>query len=136
MHTIKNYNDPPQSGYDGSAFLLDPFTYAYWNARISHNGGPPENYAGQYSTEIVAEKAKGFLKEALADDKPWFLTAAPIAPHSDVKIDPPTFEVSPPPYPERHAHLFKDYHIPRTANFNPEKVCFLLDPQSALHYTC
>ncbi|KAJ5711715.1 Arylsulphatase, partial [Penicillium malachiteum] len=26
MHTIQNYNSPPQSGYDGSAFILDPFT--------------------------------------------------------------------------------------------------------------
>ncbi|KAJ5711716.1 hypothetical protein N7488_005872 [Penicillium malachiteum] len=37
-------------------------------------------------------------------------------------IAPPIFEVSPPPYPERHAHLFKDYQIPRTPYFNPDKA--------------
>ncbi|CAH0045966.1 unnamed protein product [Clonostachys solani] len=118
-HTVDNYNAPYAGGFNGSDFLLDPHTYQYRNATMTRNGGPPVNYAGEYSPDITAEKAYGFLHEALSHDNPFFLVHAPIAPHSNVHFF-PEFLADKPMYADRHAHLFKDYHIPRTENFNPE----------------
>lgn len=134
-HNIDNYNNPHVNGFNGSDFLLDPFTYDYWHARMTRNGAPPEDYSGQYSPDVIAEKASGFLDQAMENDAPFFLTVAPIAPHSNIFGAPaltdsysaalapggPGFAI--PEYAPRHAHLFKDYEIPRGENFNPEKVC-------------
>lgn len=121
-HSVDNYNAPYALGYNGSDFILDPYTYEYYNAHMSRNGGKPVSYKGQYSPDVTAEKAYGFLEEATQHSDPWFLTIAPIAPHSLVKLEPPEeYLADTPQYAERHAHLFKEYKIPRGANFNPEK---------------
>ncbi|TVY81869.1 Arylsulfatase [Lachnellula suecica] len=116
-HTIFNYDNPVAGGFTGSDFLLDPFTYQYYNAVLSRNGRKPVSYAGQYSPDVIAEKAFGFLEEAMADEKPFFIAIAPIAPHSEVS----TGNFSQPQYAPRHADLFTDYKVPRTKNFNPDK---------------
>ncbi|KAH0257183.1 Arylsulphatase, partial [Aureobasidium melanogenum] len=135
-HTINNYNQPFVKGYNGSDFLLDPFTYDYWHARMTRNGETPKDYSGQYSPDVVADKAYGFLEEAIEGDAPWFVTVAPIAPHSNIVAHPPSGPVNElevlapgpvnkfaiPEYAPRHAHLFKDYKIPRTEDFNPEEA--------------
>jgi N-acetylglucosamine-6-sulfatase len=78
------------------------------------------SYQGLYSPDVIAEKAYGFIDEAALHPEPWFLGIAPIAPHSNAvfRTSPPVG--SPPKYAPRHAHLFKDYVIPRTSNFNPD----------------
>lgn len=87
------------------------------------------NYAGKYNTDILAEKAYGFLDDAASVGNPFFLTIAPIAPHSDVSFTGKgAFENSGyffrAPIPaKRHEHLFNDVKVPRTANFNPKRVC-------------
>ncbi|KAG9887988.1 Arylsulphatase, partial [Aureobasidium melanogenum] len=135
-HTINNYNEPFVKGYNGSDFLLDPFTYDYWHARMTRNGEAPKDYSGQYSPDVVADKAYGFLEEAIEGDAPWFVTVAPIAPHSNIVAHPPSGRINElevlapgpvnkfaiPEYAPRHAHLFKDYKIPRTEDFNPEEA--------------
>lgn len=119
-HTVDNFDSMPVKGYTGSEFILDPFTYQYYNVSMTRNGEPPVNYAGEYSPDITAEKAYGFLEDALShDEKPFFLTVAPVAPHADVTLY-PKMKAGPPAVAERHRHLFKDYQIPRTPNFNPE----------------
>ncbi len=83
---------------------------------------------------MLKGKALGFLDDAAAnaDERPFFLGIAPVAPHSNVESA--TFDHVPdnlddieqfvkfgPPIPaERHAHLFADVTIPRTPNFNPD----------------
>lgn len=133
-HNIDNYNKPAVKGFNGSDFLLDPYTYDYWHAKMTRNGAAPEDYSGQYSPDIIAEKANGFLDQAIQNDDPFFLVVAPVAPHSNILGDatfsdsysaamapgPPGFAI--PEYAPRHAHLFKDYKIPRGENFNPDKV--------------
>jgi hypothetical protein len=121
-HSVDTYNAPYAGGYNGSDFILDPHTYEYYNAQMTRNGAPPVSYKGQYSPDVTAEKAYGFLEEATQHKEPWFLTVAPIAPHSNIQLE-PDYVPDMPRYAERHAHLFKDYSIPRDANFNPEKVC-------------
>lgn len=132
--SVNNYNKPFANGFNGSDFLLDPYTYDYWHAKMTRNGATPEDYPGQYSPDVVAEKAYGFLDEAMGNDEPFFLIVSPVAPHSNIfgaprvsnsyssaKASYPEFTI--PEYAPRHAHLFKDYQIPRGENFNPEKVC-------------
>lgn len=81
-HTAENCVSMPVSGFNGSDFLVDPYTYDYWTPGFSHNNGPVEIHNGTYSTDIVAEKSLGHLDEALADDRPFFVGIAPIGPHS------------------------------------------------------
>ncbi|KAK2732333.1 hypothetical protein FQN57_002949 [Myotisia sp. PD_48] len=119
-HDVNNYNAPYAGGFNGSDILLDPFTYEYYNGKMSRNGGEPVSYKGQYSPDVVAEKAYGFLDEASMHSEPFFLGIAPIAPHSHISLDP--FKGDMPKYHPRHAHLFKDYKIPRTRNFNPQEA--------------
>ncbi|KAK3112976.1 hypothetical protein LTR53_010186 [Teratosphaeriaceae sp. CCFEE 6253] len=118
-HNVDNYNAPYVKGFNGSDFLLDPYTYEYYRAHMTRNGAPPVSYEGQHSPDVVADKAYDFLDEATSHPEPWFLAVAPIAPHSDVRfVQPSQFNMA--KYAPRHAHLFKDYKIPRTADFNPD----------------
>lgn len=120
FHSVENYNQPYAKGFNGSDFLLDPFTYQYWNAKISHNGEEPVSYAGQYSTDVVAEKSVAWLKEALQEDEPFFLTVSPIAPHSNwvIDVEHDVSYLEEPKSAPRHQHLFSDYVIPRDPSFN------------------
>jgi hypothetical protein len=78
----------------------------------------------------MAEKAYGFLEDGIRDleNKPFFLTVAPVGPHSNVGMkpavpgEPRSALFSEPVSAERHKHLFKDVIVPRTDNFNPEQV--------------
>ncbi|KAL3494141.1 Six-hairpin glycosidase-like protein [Aspergillus germanicus] len=120
-HSVETYNDPFVKGFNGSDFLLDPFTYSYWNSTYQRNHEPPKSYAGHYTTDVTEEKALGFLDDALEDaSRPFFLTVAPIAPHFDQQPDRPagTPPQAPVPAP-RHAHLFPDARVPRVPSFNP-----------------
>ncbi|KAI0833080.1 Arylsulphatase [Hypoxylon sp. FL0890] len=132
VHTVENYNSPAPGGFTGSDFLLDPYTYNYLNSTFQRNGEGPRSYEGYYSTDVLAEKAYGLLDEAVDAGKPFFLVAAPIAPHANVVMnktahdaprDPDNlpFEFTEPVPAERHRHLFKGEKVPRTANFNPDQ---------------
>jgi arylsulfatase A-like enzyme len=88
---------------------------------MTRNEAPPASYKGQYSPDVTAAKAAAFLDEALThQDRPWFVVHAPVAPHSNFQLE-GTMESDAPRYAARHAHLFKNYKIPRNENFNPEK---------------
>lgn len=69
----------------------------------------------------------GFLDDAAKDDKPFFLVAAPNAPHSNVAwsgngLHDGEFTFTAPIAAERHKDLFPDAIVPRTDNFNPKEV--------------
>ncbi|KAG4413483.1 hypothetical protein IFR04_013384 [Cadophora malorum] len=125
-HTVKNWNSPHPAGWTSSDFLLDPHTYQYLNATFQRNSHPPVSHPGEYSTDILASKAYGLLAEGVDSGNPFFLTVAPIAPHSDVKPFPTVpgkdheVHMTAPIPAERHKHLFPSAKVPRTANFNPD----------------
>ena len=130
-HTIDNYASPYPAGFTGSDFLLDPYTYEYLNATMQRNKDLPVSYEGQYSTDVMTAKALEFLDDALKQQKPYFLTVAPTAPHSNVNIKDNIIDgnfsehsvtQSPPIPADRHKHLFKDVVVPRKPNFNPDQV--------------
>ncbi|OAA57553.1 arylsulfatase [Niveomyces insectorum RCEF 264] len=136
-HTVENYNAPRARGWTQSDFLLDPFTYRYLNASYQRNGDPPVSYEGQYTVDVLAEKAFGFLEDAAAageaEGTPFFLGIAPVAPHSNVELtvdrgrggdfqDIIDAKFTPPVAAQRHEHLFADVAVPRTAHFNPAQA--------------
>jgi arylsulfatase A-like enzyme len=130
---VDNYASPFPAGWNGSDFLVDPFTYMYLNASFQRNRDPPVSYEGQHSVDVLAQKAFGFLDDAAKGDRPFFLGIAPVAPHSNVAAklwdrlpDKPedindVMAFTPPIPAERHRHLFKDVKVPRTPHFNPEQ---------------
>ncbi|APA06985.1 hypothetical protein sscle_02g017550 [Sclerotinia sclerotiorum 1980 UF-70] len=124
-HTVDNWNSPHPAGWTSSDFLLDPFTYQYYNSTFQRNEHPPVSHEGEYSTDVLAQKAYGLLDEGVQSGKPFFLVAAPIAPHSNVGPDafkPGEGILMTTPLPaERHKHLFPSAKVPRNANFNPDK---------------
>jgi N-acetylglucosamine-6-sulfatase len=130
-HTVDNWNSPHPAGWTSSDFLLDPHTYQYLNATFQRNENPPVSYEGSYSTDVLAEKAYGLLDEGVNSRQPFFLTVAPVAPHSNVNAS--TFKnpdgggdnlddvhMTAPIPAERHKHLFPGAKVPRKANFNPD----------------
>lgn len=128
---VSNYDKPHAAGWTGSDFLLDPFTYEYRNATFQRDHDPPIPHEGEYSTDVVAAKAYGYLDDAVAARKPFFLTVAPVAPHSNVHIIDRNIHgnysgasaVQSPPVPaERHRDLFREARVPRTPAFNPDSV--------------
>lgn len=129
-HTVDNYNMPFPNGYNSSDFLLDPYTYSYLNSTYQRDFEPPVSYEGRYTTDILKEKALGFLNSAIDHEDPFFLTIAPVAPHSNVlSNDGPIvpgadLSFSAPISAERHKHLFENVKIPRTPNFNPDEVIY------------
>lgn len=86
---------------------------------MTHNGEPPVSFEGKYSPDVMAEQALGFIDHAASQREPFFIAVAPIAPHSNMRLREPR-RFARPEYAERHAHLFKDYKIPRNENFNPD----------------
>jgi arylsulfatase A-like enzyme len=107
----------------------------YLNASFQRNRDPPVSYTGQHSVDVLTQKALGFINDAAANPRPFFLGIAPVAPHSNVRAslfdgDNPTDNLDDiddlvsftPPIPaKRHAHLFANVTVPRTPNFNPDR---------------
>lgn len=75
--------------------------------------------------DVITRKALGFLDAAVEGERPFFVTIAPVAPHSNV--DPRAIQsgevtMSAPIPMERHQHLFDNVTVPRTKHFNPNEV--------------
>lgn len=127
-HTVDNYNSPYVAGFNGSDFLLDPFTYSYLNSTYQRNRDTPVSYEGHYSVDVTANKSIGFLEDALAGQRPFFLVAAPIGPHSNVNPNLGTetihgsLRMTAPIPADRHKDLFEGVKVPRTKHFNPDEV--------------
>lgn len=147
-HSMTTYNKPYPRGWNGSDFLLDPYTYEYLNATMQRNierhgkdaiHEKPRSYEGQYVTDVLADKSMAFLDDAIhrrykpgGSERPFFLTIAPTSPHSNVHINTDlsgghggkykknTATQSPPISAKRHEHLFPHAVVPRTPDFNPD----------------
>lgn len=99
------------------------------NATFQRNDSPPQTYPGEYSNDLVAERALGFLDDALKfnGSKPFFVGIAPIGPHNNGLGGETSAGATPPIPAKRHENLFPNITVPRTYNFNPDKVsldCF------------
>jgi len=83
-------------------------------------------HPGEYSTDLVGGKALDYLTGALEEDRPFFLTVAPIASHSWISHIPRDIgkgfikQDIPASHP-RHLRHFPVEQLPRTPAFNPDK---------------
>lgn len=121
-HTIHNYDAPFLAAWNGSNFLLDPGTYSYLNPIFQRDHEAPVQHRGEHTTALIQAHAAELIATATAAGGPFFVGIAPIAPHSNIDANhggPPVMTL---PIPlERHAHLFPDARVPRTASFNPDR---------------
>ncbi|MCB0215584.1 MAG: sulfatase-like hydrolase/transferase [Chloroflexi bacterium] len=88
----------------------DPYgSYDYalnQNGRLVRYGSDPEDHI----TDVLAGLADDFLRRAAADGEPFFVYLSPYAPHGPADPAP------------RHADLFADAQVPRSASFNEADV--------------
>jgi arylsulfatase A-like enzyme len=125
-HTVENYHSPHINGFNGSDFLLDPYTYSYLNSTYQRNRDEPVSHEGEHTIDVITRKALSFLDDALDGERPFFLAVSPVAPHSNVDpgaIASGQIYMSAPIPLQRHEHLFEDVRVPRNKNFNPDQVC-------------
>ena len=122
-HSITTYDSPRINGWNESDFLIDPGTYVFYNATMTKNHEPYRSLPGEYSTDVVAAAAVGFLDNAIAAtaERPFFLGVAPIAPHSETVIGSGAPYLLPPVPAKRHEGLFANVTVPRTPGFNPNE---------------
>jgi hypothetical protein len=93
----------------------------YINSTFQRNQDPPLVHPNTYSTDVVASKTYGFIDDAATAGKPFFIVAAPVAPHTQQEGD-NILAAKAPVSADRHKDLFKDAKVPRTPGFNPEVV--------------
>ncbi|WVQ74652.1 hypothetical protein IAR50_004254 [Cryptococcus sp. DSM 104548] len=126
-HTDKNCESLPVSGFNSSDILVDPYTYDYWTPAFSRDNGPAKVHEGEYSTSLVHEKALAYIEDGLKDERPFFLTIAPVACHSwishtsklDLDNEGRLVAHVPAAHP-RHATAFPVETIERRENWNPD----------------
>lgn len=85
--TIYNYNDQFAAGWTSNDFLLEPYTNQYYNSSWQRDHNPPINMPDLYNTDILTKKSLAYLDKASQGyiaGIPFFLTFAPIVPHSNV----------------------------------------------------
>lgn len=124
-HNIYNYDSPYPAAWTGTNFLIDPGTYSYLNPIFQKDRQPPVQHENEHTSDLIARHARGLLSDAIAAEKPFFLTIAPVAPHSNIDVNlgnKAPLMTSPVPL-ERHSHLFEGARVPRSDNFNPDEAC-------------
>lgn len=151
-HGVWNFFDPYPANWTSNDFLIDPWTYNYLDSWWVRDKTIPISHKGEYTTDVLHKKAVDYVNEAASKDEPFFLFLAPIAPHANVvanlnfdiseynqsvaetiarvmanntnttKSIPFTYTSSNPIPADRHKNLFNNVVVPRTPNFNPEKV--------------
>jgi hypothetical protein len=97
--------------------------YSYYNSTFQHNKGDqhnkPEEVNG-YSTNLISKYTLGYIDDAIEDNKPFFVVAAPIAQHVAI-----TNPKAGHPIPEKkYDGKFPKLPVPSTPNFNPNQVSF------------
>ncbi|WP_413801213.1 sulfatase [Streptomyces iranensis] len=79
---------PP--GWDEWRGAIDPTTYRMWGYQLNENGKlhtygkPSEEDPKLYQTDVYRDKGVDFIKRKAEGDKPFFLSLAFLAPHSEI----------------------------------------------------
>jgi arylsulfatase A-like enzyme len=128
---------PP--GWDEWRGSVDPTTYRMWGYKLNENG--KLNTYGKlhdedpkyYQTDVYRDKGVSFIKRKSEENKPFFLSMAFLAPHSEVKGAIPEKDrfkpddgqphVGPGPRPApRHKGDLKDVQLPDDPSINEKDV--------------
>ena len=123
---------PP--GWDDWQGLADPWAYRYTQFMLNDNGVPVPYFAGEYQTDVLAERAKAFIRERADANEPFFLEIMPAAPHTefqapwqwrnqnDAQSNLDMNSVGHPQAPARYQGAFADEPLPQPPSFNEEDV--------------
>ncbi|KAJ5569013.1 hypothetical protein N7450_011499 [Penicillium hetheringtonii] len=80
-NSTNKYNVPYFAGWNGSDY---PGTYIHYNCIAQRNRGLPVSNPGICSTDPIAFKALGFLKEAASSNAPFSLGITPTGSHGEI----------------------------------------------------
>jgi arylsulfatase A-like enzyme len=125
IHIGKYLNDYGQAnptevprGWTDWHGTVDPTTYHYFGTTFNDNG-KLRTYGdapSDYSVDVVARKAKQAISTAARKRKPFFLSLAPIAPHT--RAEGARAEGTPAIPAPRYANVFAAASLPRYPNFD------------------
>ncbi len=97
--------------------------YRMWGYTINHHGNRVEQYGrvddpdpALYQTDVLRDLATGFIDNHFNGERPFFLSWAPLAPHTEVGTG-LNLDRNPRPAP-RHRGRFSDEPLPRPPSFN------------------
>lgn len=108
--------------------LVGPSTYTMFGYTINENGRlrtygdmhTPQR--GPYQTDMLAAKAADYITRRSHADRPFFLSVAPLAPHTELPaVSGQRRWTAPRPAP-RHQTALPDARVPRTPAFNEADV--------------
>jgi N-acetylglucosamine-6-sulfatase len=111
-YNIHNYATPPK-GWTHVDALVEPYTYKYNNVVMSADGETPVSYHNYHQADVIRAKAIDRIEHLAAQDKPFYLTIAPTAPHFSTEIGLPV------PL-SRHSLDYEDAVAPKNPNYNPD----------------
>ncbi|KAI0469725.1 arylsulfatase [Xylariaceae sp. FL0804] len=111
-YNTANYNITPK-GWSHIDTLVDDYTYEYNNVVMSANGETPIHYPGYHQSDVLRAKAVDRIANLTSQDKPFYLTIAPVSPHKELGA-----QKDPIP-PARYADAFPNATVPRGGNYNP-----------------
>ncbi|KAI4600575.1 hypothetical protein KJ359_000934 [Pestalotiopsis sp. 9143b] len=111
-YNIHNYATAPK-GWTHVDALVDPYTYQYNNVVMSSDGETPVSYHGYHQTDVIRAKALDRLDFLTSQEKPFYLTIAPVSPHFSTKVGLPVPLA-------RHLDDYPGAAVPRVPNFNPD----------------
>ncbi|KAF9893148.1 hypothetical protein FE257_012559 [Aspergillus nanangensis] len=118
----KNYDSDGKyaAGWTESDFLVESKAYTYYDSVFQHNKGDqhdkPRKVTG-YSTSIITDATLQYIEDSVTDNTPFFVVAAPIAPHTSI-TQPPV----PHPIPEKkYDGKLSGLKVPDAPNFNPNQ---------------
>ena len=115
---------PP--GWDEWRGSVDPTTYSMYGYTLNENGAlttygdPDVEDPAAYQTDVYARKAVDVIERRAPDERPFFLSVAPLAPHGESDLgadDPPDGEPGPRAAP-RHEGAFAAEPLPQPPSFN------------------
>ena len=103
---------------------VDPSTYDYYGYTLNHNGKLKRygREAKDYSTDVFAGLAEREIASAAKTGGPFFLSVAPLAPHTVAVKSKATREGTPALPAPRHASRFSTAEMPRYPNFNDPDI--------------
>lgn len=115
----RNPTEVPK-GWDDWHGGVDPSTYDYYGYTLNHNG-VLRTYGrtpADYQTDVFAGLAERAIRDARRTGKPFFLSIAPLAPHTVAVASGARMEGTPAVPAPRHATRYAQAPLPRYPNFN------------------
>ena len=102
--------------------LVDPSAYRMYGYRLNENGTLVKHGHAEvdYQTDVLADRAEEYILRRASGDAPFFLSVAPLAPHSENGLS--EGAVRNPRPALRHHGYFRAEPLPRPPSFDEEDV--------------